>query len=67
MENTLSMLKNILNHSLIPIPILYAESHKKGIKRYAILKKIRYQGKTFPIIFLKYCESIQSAIRVNDM
>jgi hypothetical protein len=62
-ENTLNVLDNILNYSLIPIPIVYAESHRKWVKRYALQKKVRYKGKAFPITFLKYCESFQKAIR----
>jgi len=61
MENTLNALDKILNFSLIPIPILYAESHEKWAKRYAFLKKVKYKG-LVPITFLKYCESIQKAI-----
>jgi len=61
-ENTLDVLNNTLNCLFIPIPILYAKSHRKW-KRYAFQKRVKYKGSPILITFLKYCESIQKAIR----
>jgi hypothetical protein len=63
-ENTLNVLDNILDYSIIPIPIVYAESHKvlRRFERYAFQKRIRYKGRSYLIAFLKYCEKIQNAV-----
>ena len=61
MENTLKILDGILNCSLVPFPVIYAESHGRSIKRYALVKKIEYKGKRYLIDFRKYCEDIREA------
>jgi len=63
MENTLKILDGILNCSLVPFPVIYAESHG-WIKRYALVKKIEYKGKRYLIDFRKYCEDIRKAERI---
>ncbi|MCS7369522.1 MAG: hypothetical protein NDF57_07410 [archaeon GBS-70-058] len=60
-EHTLRVLDSFLNGSLVPIPIVYAKSHK-NLKRYAFQKKINYKGRKYLIKFLKHCDSIQKAM-----
>jgi len=62
MENTLNALYDILRCAIVPIPVLYAESHERWVVRYALHKKVRYKGRAYPITFLKYCQSLQKAV-----
>jgi hypothetical protein len=62
LEGTLSFLDEALKHPLLPLPVVYAKSHRW--KRYAFLKKarVKYKGRLYPIAFLRHCQSIQRAL-----
>jgi hypothetical protein len=61
-ENTLNVLDKILNYQIIPVPILYAELHRKKEIRYVLQKKVKYKGRAYLITPLKYCDKIEKAM-----